>query len=103
MLQNKCDMGNRLLRSGCLKVVGQKKLYELNKGDIFIYKQSLCTVIISSRYYVLFENEIRQDHPTTKTDQSVIVVKWADYCKANECKGCPNEKNYIYAEFREVK
>ena len=74
----KDECGWRWLKEGALKSVGAKKLNELNKNDMFIYKGMLCKVNIVSKYYVAFENEVLNQFNTTRVDQKVMQVAWTD-------------------------
>lgn len=73
--------GLEYLRDKKIKIVCQKKLNELKKGDMFLYKNMLCCAITVSKYFVSFENNIRQDFNTTRVDQIVYVVEWTQKYK----------------------
>ena len=68
--------GLEYLKNKDIKLIEQKKLNQLKKGEMFLYKGMLCCAIMVSKYYVTYENEILQQFSTTKTENTVHTVEW---------------------------
>ena len=78
---NGIEAGRNWLESGYIKVIAQKQLSELKVGDHFIYKKQFCTILVASKWYVSYENAIRQQACTTRTDMLVAQVEFTDKVK----------------------
>ena len=76
--KNGHEAGINWLNNGWLKVVGQKRLRDIKPNEHFIYKKEFCTMIASSAHYCSWENAIRNEFCTSRTDIVVAQVEFVD-------------------------
>ena len=66
----------RWLDSGFIRIIGSKKLYEINELDYFYKDGKLCRMKMRRRPFCLWTDIENIEHCTTNTEQVVGVIEW---------------------------